>query len=90
MRSSPGSVDLEGQPTLKLVPSGAQSSGLIRHWRIDVFIVIPQMGMALRKAGFLMALLESPAKCKLLINSNLPRKAPAWHSICFIEGSITP
>jgi hypothetical protein len=36
-----------------------------------------------------MALLESPAKRKLLIDSNLHRQSLARHSICFIEGSIT-
>jgi hypothetical protein len=66
------SVDREDQSAngaMKFEASGAQSSGLTLQ--VDVFIVIPQMGMVLRKAGFLMTHLESPTKCKLLINSNL-------------------
>ena len=66
------SVDWEGRSAngaMKLEASGAQSSELTLQ--VDVFIVIPQTGMVLRKAGFLMTLLESPKKCKLLINSYL-------------------
>ena len=47
MKSSNGAMKLEA--------SGAQSSLFVA-----VLILIPQMGMALRKGGFLTTLLESP------------------------------
>jgi hypothetical protein len=75
---------------MKLEASGAQSSGLIRHWRIDLLIVIPQMGMALRKAGFLMTLLESPKKCKLLINSNLCQQTSRLAFDLLYQGTRLP